>query len=59
MLQYAVVDGVLYHLEPDHTLRVAPPAENFEWLFKEGHEWPYFGHLHEAKIQGQLIGGQA
>lgn len=52
--QYAMVEGVFCHLEPDHTLQDIPSDEDCEQLFKEAHEGHYLGHLREAKIYGQL-----
>ena len=52
--QYTLLDNILYHIEPDHTLRVIPPTADRERLFKEAHEGPFSGHLREAKIHGQL-----
>ena len=52
--QYTFLDGVLYHIQPDHTLRVIPPTGERERLFREARAGPFSGHLHEAKIHGQL-----
>ena len=49
--QYTFLDGVLYHIQPDHTLRVIPPTGERERLFREAHAGPFSGHLCEAKIQ--------
>ena len=47
---YTVLDRVLYHVEPDKTLRIIPPTEDRHKLFLEVHEGPFSGHLREAKI---------
>ena len=52
--QYALVDDILYHVEPDKTLRVIPPATDQEELFLEVHRGPFGGHLSDAKIHSQL-----
>ena len=52
--QYALVDDILYHVEPDKTLRVIPPATDREELFLEVHRGPFGGHLSDAKIHSQL-----
>ena len=52
--QYEVVGGVLYHVEPDKTLRIIPPAGDRKQIFEEAHAGTFGGHLREAKIHGQL-----
>ena len=52
--QFTVIERVLYHLEPDKTLRVVPPASDRRRVFEEAHAGPFSGHLREAKIHGQL-----
>ena len=32
--QYEVIDSVLYHIEPDKTLRIVPPTVDQKGLFK-------------------------
>ena len=51
---YTVLDGVLYHVEEDKTLRVIPPTNNRHQLFLEAHEGAFSGHLRQAKIHSQL-----
>ena len=53
--QYSLLEGVLYHVEKDKTLRVVPPAEEREKLFHEAHDGKFGGHLRDAKVHGQLI----
>ena len=48
------VDDILYHMEPDKTLRVIPPATDREELFLEVHWDPFGGHLSDAKIHSHL-----
>ena len=52
--QYVVQGHVLYYIASDITLRVIPPRQSREKLFREVHSGPYGGHLREAKINGQL-----
>ena len=52
--QYAVLDGVLYHVENDKTLRVIPPQSRREELFQEVHGGMFGGHLRDAKVHGNL-----
>ena len=52
--QYALVDDILYHVEPDKSLRVIPPAMDCEKLFLEAHRGPFGGHLGDTKIHSQL-----
>lgn len=52
--QFTMVDGVLYHVEPDKTLQVVPPASDRRTLFDTAHSGKFSGHLREAKIHGQL-----
>ena len=51
---YTVLEGVLYHVEPDKTLRIIPPTSERRKLFSEAHEGPFSGHLREAKMHSQL-----
>ena len=52
--QYEVIDSVLYHIEPDKTLRIVPPTVDRKGLFKVAHERILGGHLRAAKIHSQL-----
>ena len=52
--QYELVDGVLYHVENDKTLRIVPPTTHRKKLFDEVHSGLLSGHLREAKMHGQL-----
>ena len=52
--QFTIIDEVLYHVEPDKTLRVIPPTSDRHQLFKEAHEGSFSGHLREVKIHSQL-----
>ena len=52
--QYAMVDKVLYWVEPDKTLRVVVPESDQESLFHEAHSGKYGGHLRETNIHSQL-----
>ncbi len=35
--QYHVIDGVLYRVQPDKTLRIIPPTQDREGQFQEAH----------------------
>ena len=52
--QYALVDGVLYFVERDKSLRIIPPKANREKLFHECHDGVFGGHLRENKVHGEL-----
>ena len=52
--QYELVDGVLYHLEKDKTLRLIPPQSARKRLFDEVHSGKFAGHLRDAKIHSLL-----
>ena len=51
--QFAIVDGVLYHLE-DKSLWIIPPVEARRKLFNEVHEGVYGAHLRDTKMHGEL-----
>ena len=52
--QYEVIDDVLYHIEPDKTLRIVVPKVERKVVFDEAHSRVLGAHLREAKIHGQL-----
>ena len=52
--QNAVLDGVLYHVEPDKTLRLIPTAPDRRRLFEDVHGGAFGGHLRDAKVHSQL-----
>ena len=52
--QYTMIEGVLYRIESDKTLRVVVPVGDRENLFKEAHSGKCGGHLREVKIHSQL-----
>ena len=49
-----VLDGILYHIEGDKTLRIIVPETDRERLFNEAHVGTFGGHLRGAKIHSQL-----
>ena len=51
--QYELLEGALYHVEPDKT-RVILPREDRKKVFDEAHAGPFGGHLRDAKMYGQL-----
>ena len=52
--QYSILEGVLYHIEPDKTLRIIPAECQRRGLFEEVHAGKFGGHLRDAKISGEL-----
>ena len=52
--QYEVIENVLYHIEPDKTLRIIPPTADRRGLFDTAHGGVLGGHLRTAKIHSQL-----
>ena len=51
---YQLLDGILYHVEPDKSLRLIPPDHDREHLFRETHSGIFGAHLKDAKIHGEL-----
>ena len=51
---FTLLDGILYHIENDKTVRVVPPECDRHQLFLEAHEGVFSGHLRQAKIHSQL-----
>ena len=49
--QFEVIDGVLYHLEGDKTMRIVPPVEDRKALFESIHSGLFGGHLRCEKMQ--------
>ena len=52
--QYTVVDGTLYYVEKDKTLKVILPLTYRKKLFDEVHSGKFVGHLRNAKIHSLL-----
>ncbi len=52
--QYQMVDGVLYRVQADKTLRIIPPSPDRKKLFDEIHGGVFGGHLRDAKIHSAL-----
>ena len=52
--KFTVLDGILYHIEADKTLRVVVPETDIEHLFNEAHAGTFGAHLRGAKIHSQL-----
>ena len=52
--QFEVIDDVLYHIEPDKTLRIVPPTLDRKGLFETAHGGVLGGHLRTAKMHSQL-----
>ena len=52
--EFEMVEGVLYHVEKDKTLRVVPPLQDRRELFESAHGGVFGGHLGSAKVHGQL-----
>ena len=51
---YQLLYGILYHVEPDKSLRLIPPHHDREHLFQEAHSGIFGAHLKDAKIHGEL-----
>ena len=51
---YEIVDGILYHIELDKSLRLIPPTCDRESLFQEVHNGTFGAHLKDTKIHGEL-----
>ena len=49
-----MMDGTLYHVEADKTLRIIPPACDWRKIFDNVHSGLFGTHLREAKIHGQI-----
>lgn len=52
-----MLEGVLYYVEKDKTLKIIPPQEDRKSLFTEVHSGRFGGHLRDAKIHGELSKG--
>ena len=52
--QYEIVDGILYRLEKNKTLRVIPPVAKRRELFDGVHSGQFGGHLRDAKMHSIL-----
>ena len=52
--QYALVDGVLYLVEWEKSLKIIPPKACREKLSHECHDGAFGGHLRENKVHGEL-----
>ena len=51
---YTLLDGVLYRVMRDSTLRLVPPTEARHSLFREAHAGAFGGHLRAQKVHSQL-----
>ena len=51
---YSMVDGILYRVLPDKSLRVVPPVVDRMKLFHKAHAGVFGAHLKGAKIHSQL-----
>ena len=52
--QYTLVDGILYRVDSNKTLRIIPPTSDRKRIFEEAHSGTFGGHLREVKVHGQL-----
>ena len=52
--QYTVLDGVLYRVAPDATLRLIPPRSLRERLIGEVHGGRFGAHLSDVKVYSEL-----
>ena len=46
---YQVVNRILYHMEPDKSLRLIPPESNRESLFHDVHSGIFGAHLKDGR----------
>ena len=49
-----MVDGILYRIMPDQTLRIIPPTVDRKGLFLEAYAGTFGGHLCDAKLHSEL-----
>ncbi len=60
---FTVLEGVLYRIERDKTLKLIPPAVDRHQLYLEVHEGVFSGHLRQAKVHSAkltvLVAGHA
>ncbi len=52
--QYEVVDGVLYCVQTDKSLRIVPPKGDRQKLFHDANNGVFRAHLTDAKVNGKL-----
>ena len=52
--QFEVIDGTLFHIERDKSLRIVPPQSSRRKLFDEAHSGKFGGHLRDAKMHSLL-----
>jgi len=52
--QFEIIDGVLYHLEADKSLRLLPATDDRKPLFESIHNGQFGGHLRCEKMHSQL-----
>ena len=51
---HEIEDGILYHVEPDGTLRLIPPSTMREKLFEDLHGGQFGAHLGAVKTYGRI-----
>lgn len=51
---YSIIEGVLYRVVDDGSLRIIPPSQDRRHLFDSAHAGLFAGHLREKKIYGTL-----
>ena len=51
--QFTILDGTLYHTQPDGRLQLAVPTTVRNQLIREAHAGMFSGHLLEAKVYSQ------
>ena len=52
--EYVLEDDVLYKIEQDSTLRVIPPRDQREQLFRDAHGGVFGAHLSDVKVHSEL-----
>lgn len=53
-LSLITLEGVLYQVQQDGTLRKIPPSDDQRPLFEEDHSGLFAGHLQDAKVYGEF-----
>ena len=52
--EFEMVDGTLYHVEPDKTLHIVVSLKSRRKYFESAHGGIFGGHLDSTKVYGQL-----
>ena len=52
--QFTLIEGLLYHVNSDGSLRIVPPQADRRVLFDDVHSGTYGAHLGDAKTYSTL-----